>query len=337
MLQKIRISDFKNNAGTIQDIQLTYQTFGKELGIAPIVLVNHALTGNSEVTGKNGWWKEIIGIGKSINLQEYTVLAFNNPGNGFDGEESQLLLNYKDFTLRDIARIYALGLKNLGISKIFAGIGGSIGGALLWEQAVLDPDLFENIIPVAADYKTTPWVKAQCKVQDQILNNSINPVGDARMHAMTFYRSPESFVYKFGSNQNHKNGIGNIESWLEYHGEKLKDRFQLAAYKLMNHLLSTADISGGSGDQLSAASKITGNIHIITINSDGLFTPSENWDTYVNLSLIKENISIHEIKSIHGHDAFLIENSQVTSFLNPIFNFNKNTNEKDKHRTIWSR
>ncbi len=337
MLQKIKISDFENSAGTIQDIQLTYQTFGRELGTAPIVLVNHALTGNSEVTGKNGWWKKIIGIGKSIDLQNYTVLAFNIPGNGFDGEESHLVFNYKEFTLRDIAKIYSKAIKQLGISKIFAGIGGSVGGSLLWEQAVLDPELFQHIIPVATDYKTTPWVKAQCKVQDQILNNSINPVADARMHAMTIYRSPESFVSKFGTNQNHKNGFGSIESWLEHHGKKLENRFQLAAYKLMNQLLSTSDISLGSGDYLSAASKITGDIHIITINSDGLFTPSENWDTYVNLSLVKENINIHEIKSIHGHDAFLIENAQVTTILNPIFNHSSIQNEKNKHSAFRSR
>lgn len=337
MLHKINISDFKNNAGTIQELQLTYQTFGRELGTAPIVLVNHALTGNSTVTGKNGWWKGVIGINKSIDLQNYTVLAFNNPGNGFDGEESQLILNYKEFTLRDIAKIYSEALKQLGISKIFAGIGGSIGGALLWEQAVLNPDLFEHIIPVAADYKSSQWVKAQCKVQDQILNNSVNPVADARMHAMTIYRSPESFHSKFNLPQNNTTRIGNIEGWLEHHGKKLENRYQLAAYKLMNHLLSTSDISLGSGDHLSAASKITGSIHIITINSDGLFTSRENWDTYVNLSLIKENISIHEIRSIHGHDAFLIENSQVASFLNPIFNTSNTQNEKNKHSTLRSR
>ncbi|TVZ27237.1 homoserine O-acetyltransferase [Gillisia sp. Hel_I_86] len=335
MLQKIKISNFKNSAGTIQELQLTYQIFGRELGTAPIVLVNHALTGNSAVTGKNGWWKEIIGIDKSIDLKDYTVLAFNIPGNGFDGEESHLLLNYKDFNLRDIAKLYSEALKQLGVSKIFAGIGGSVGGALLWEQAVLDPDLFEHLIPIATDYKATPWVKAQCKVQEQILNNSVSPVADARMHAMTIYRSPESFVFKFASSQNHKSG--NIEGWLEHHGKKLENRFQLASYKLMNHLLSTSDISLGRGDHLNSASKITGDIHIITINSDGLFTPSENWDTYVNLSLIKENISIHEIRSIHGHDAFLIENSQVASFINPIFNAGNKQNEKNKHSSIRSR
>lgn len=337
MLQKIKISDFKNNAGSIQDIQLTYQIFGKKLLTAPIVLVNHALTGNSEVTGKNGWWKELIGNVKSIDLTKYTVLAFDIPGNGFDMEASNLLKNYKEFTLRDIAKIYSEALKHLGMSKIYAGIGGSIGGALLWEQAVLEPDLFEHIIPVAADYKATPWVKALSKVQDQILNNSLNPVADARMHAMTFYRSPESFLSKFSNNLDLKSKYGTIEKWLEHHGKMLKSRYHLESYKLMNHLLATSDISQGNGNHLNAASKITGDIHIITVDSDGMYTAIENWDTYVNLSLIKKNISIHEIKSIHGHDAFLIETTQMSSFLNPIFNTSNKQDEKNKHSAFRNR
>ncbi len=337
MLQEIKISAFENSEGTVQEVHLSYEIFGKPLGTVPVVLINHALTGNSSVIGKTGWWKEIVGDCKSIDTQEYTILAFNVPGNGYDGKEDHLLNNYKEFTLRDIAKLYQIALGELGISKIFAGIGGSIGGALLWEQAVLNPDLFEHIIPVASDYKATHWVKALCKVQEQILNNSNTPVADARMQAMTFYRSPQSFVSKFGALHGEQNSNWNIEGWLEHHGRKLEERFQLASYKLMNHLLTTADISLGTGDHITAASKITSNIHIITINSDGFFTPNENWETYVNLSLNKNNISIHEINSIHGHDAFLIEHSQVASILTPIFNINKPQNEKDKHSTVWSR
>ena len=337
MLQEIKINNFKNSAGSLQDIQVSYQLFGLKLGTAPIVLVNHALTGNSEVTGEKGWWNEIIGDGKSIDLEKFAVLAFNIPGNGFDGKDSNLLDNYQEFTLRDIAKLYSLALKELNISKIFLGIGGSIGGALLWEQAVLEPDLFENIVPVAADYKTTPWIKALCKVQEEILNNSVNPVNVARMHAMTFYRSPESFITKFGSGKDQSKDLGGIEDWLEYHGKKLENRYTLASYKLVNHLMTTSDISLGSGNYLEEASKVTSHIHIITIDTDGLYTAKENWDTYVNLSLIKNNIHIHEIRSIHGHDAFLIETSQLASFLDPIFNTKKIQNEKNKHSTFRSR
>ncbi len=335
MIQKITISDFKNSAGTIQDIRFSYDCFGPDLGAAPIVLVNHALSGNSQVTGETGWWKALIGEGKTIDTLKYTILAFNMPGNGYDGDPENLLLNYKEFRLRDFAEIYALALDQLEITRIFAGIGGSVGGSLLWELAALRPQLFEHIIPVATDYKTTQWLRALCKVQDQILSNSAKPLYDARIHAMTFYRSPQSLQAKFVSSYL-QISAGTIETWLEHHGRKLEERFQLATYKLMNHLLTTADISNGSGDYVKIAAGIEGDIHIVTVNSDLFFLPGENWEAYVDLSLIKPNIHIHEIKSIHGHDAFLIEYSQLSAFLNPIFN-TQFQNENSQHSALWSR
>ncbi|WP_246054305.1 MULTISPECIES: alpha/beta fold hydrolase [Antarcticibacterium] len=320
MIQKIVVKEFENSAGTLQDIRFSYEFFGKPPGEAPIVLVNHALTGNSTVTGNTGWWEELIGEGKCIDTNFFTILAFNMPGNGYEEQDANLLHNYKEFTLGDIAGIYARALDQLGITSLYAGIGGSIGGALLWEIAALRPGLFKKIIPVATDYKASQWLRALCKVQDQILHNSAEPLKDARMHAMTFYRSPQSLEAKFGNSVTGSSSVWDVEFWLEHHGRKLEERFKLASYKLMNHLLTTIDISKGSGDQLSAAARIEGEIHIVTVNSDRFFLPEDNWNTYVNLSLVKNNTYIHEIKSIHGHDAFLIENSQLKSILEPVFN-----------------
>lgn len=87
----------------------------------------------------------------------------------------------------------------------------------------------------------------------------------------------------------------------------------------MNQILRTIDITKFRGGFLEVARTITANIYIITINSDLFFKANENWDTYVELKSIKDNVSISEIKSIHGHDAFLIEFDQLSSFLKPIF------------------
>jgi len=334
MLNEIKIADFQNSAGSIQDIVLTYQTFGRDIGSAPLVLVTHALTGNSTLTGANGWWKEIVGHEKLINTEIYTVLALDMPGNGFNGDPSNLITNYKEFTLKDIAKLYSLIFKELEITQFYAGIGGSLGGALLWEIAAQNPSLFKHLIPIAADYKSTQWVKALCKVQDSILINSNSPVEDARMHAMTFYRTPESLKEKFNDSQNMNS---NVENWLEYHGRKLEERFQLKAYKLMNHLLTTVNISDSSNNHIQVAAKISSDIHIVTVNSDGLFLANENWDTYVALSMVKSNVFISEIRSIHGHDAFLIEYAQLSQFLKPIFKLNTSHNEKDKYSALRSR
>ena len=146
-LQYINISKFKIKSGKAIDIQLSYQIFGQPLNEAPVVLVNHALTGNSNVCGNEGWWNDLIGKKKCIDTNFYTVLAFNIPGNGFDNKRENLIENYKDFTARSIAELFLKGLKILKIENLFAVIGGSVGGGIAWELAALEPDLIENLIP----------------------------------------------------------------------------------------------------------------------------------------------------------------------------------------------
>jgi homoserine O-acetyltransferase len=331
-LEHIKISNFKTNSGKTSDISLSYQTFGIELGKAPIVLVIHALTGNSTVIGPNGWWNDLIGEDKCIDTSTYTILAFNIPGNGFDTSANDLIDNYKDYNARDIAKVFALGIEKLGIVTLFSAIGGSVGGGIAWELAALKPNLIKNLIPIATDWKSTDWLIANCHIQDAILNNSRKPLEDARMHAMTLYRTPESFTEKFERSKRNSS-LFNVESWLNHHGKRLNDRFILSAYKMMNQILRTIDITEGRGKFLEVASQISSNIHIVTINSDLFFKPEENWSTFVDLKGVKNNVAIHEIKSIHGHDAFLIEFDQLAKFLKPIFKI-KCDNEAQRHKIV---
>jgi homoserine O-acetyltransferase len=317
-LQKINL-DYTTKSGKTTSIELSYQVFGKPLHEAPIVMINHALTGNSNVTGDHGWWSPIVGPNKVIDTNIFTIVAFNIPGNGFDQSSNGLIENYKDFVARDIAEIFAIALEQLKINSLFAVIGGSVGGGLALELAVLRPNLIEHLIPVAADWKSTDWLIANCHIQEQLLNNSSQPLVDARMHAMSLYRTPESFKAKFDRILQKDQDIFAVESWLNHHGKVLNERFQLAAYKMMNHVLKTIDITNGRGSFVEVASQIKSNIHIITINSDLFFKAKENWDTYVDLKPHKDNIYISEIQSIHGHDAFLIEYDQVQAILETVF------------------
>ena len=314
-LFKLNIKDYISENEKNFDIELTYELFGQPLGQAPIVLVNHALTGNSSVTGKNGWWNSLIGQNKLIDTNNFTVLAFNFPGNGYDGF---FIKNYEDLILRDIANIFLIGLEKLKIKKLFAIIGGSIGGGLVWEIAALSPELSENYIPIASDWKSSDWLLANTRLQKQILNNSSQPVHDARMHAMLCYRSPLSFQKKFDRSKD--SHIFNVESWLLHHGKKLQERFQLKSYKLMNHLLSKIDITrGGKLKFENIISKVKGNIYIVSVDSDLFFTDFQNRETFYKACVIKDNMFFKTIKSDHGHDAFLIEFSQLRELLSEIF------------------
>ncbi|KAF2507911.1 alpha/beta fold hydrolase [Flavobacterium zhairuonense] len=313
----IIIQDFITESGAIfSSLPLSFTLSGLPLHSAPIVLVNHALTGNAQVTGDNGWWNDLIGDGKTIDTNKYTILAFNVPGNGND---SFLIENYQDFTTRDVARIFIKGLKSLNIEQVFAIIGGSVGGGIAWEILALEPNITEHLIPIATDWKSTDWMIANCFLQEQILNNSSKPIEDARIHAMLCYRSPESFKEKFQRTINQDLLIFNIESWLAHHGKKLQQRFQLASYKLMNQLLKTIDITRNSEDFETLISKSNATIHIVAINSDLFFTPKENLETYQEIKRFKDNVFYSEIDSVHGHDAFLIEYKQLDHLLADIF------------------
>ena len=315
-LSYIQVKDFTTQSGfNISTLQLSYELFGLELGTAPVVLVNHALTANSNVVGETGWWKDIIGSGKTIDTTKFTVLAFNIPGNGYDGS---LIDNYKDFVAKDIANVFLLALKKMSIYKLHAIIGGSLGGGIAWEMAVLDPVIASHIVPIASDWRSTDWLIANCCIQEQFLLNSTNPVHDARMHAMMCYRTPASYKAKFNRSIHKDLNIFNIESWLFHHGKKLQKRFQLSAYKMMNHLLRTIEATD-SENYLNNLSKIRSQIHIVSIDSDLFFLAAENKETYKELSKTSVEVFYNEIKSIHGHDAFLIEFDQLDNILRPIF------------------
>ncbi|MBN1650749.1 MAG: alpha/beta fold hydrolase [Bacteroidales bacterium] len=312
------IKNYESFGGvSLGKLDISYQLFGKELHSAPVVLVNHALTGNSDVISEaKGWWKTIIGPGKVIDTDKYTVIAFNIPGNGYHGE---LIENYKDFTAKDIAQLFILTLRSIGVQTLHAAIGGSLGGGIAWEMAALEPEFIRYVIPVAADWKSTDWIIGHNYIQENILDASPNPMQTARMMAMLFYRTPASLEEKFRRTKTEDGRQFQIESWLKHHGVKLEGRFDLLAYKMMNHLLTTVDISKGKSSFEAAVKPIQSTIIQVAIDSDLFFVKEANIETKRVLDDLNIENQYHEICSIHGHDAFLIEFEQLTQILKPLF------------------
>lgn len=300
---------YQTNSNKEYNISLSYQLFGKALFTAPIILINHALTGNSDVSGEKGWWKKLIGENQVIDTNQYTVLCFNIPGNGYD---NFLIDEYEDFTPSDIANIFLKGLETLTIKNLYAIIGGSLGGGIGWEMLVQQPQLAEIFIPIACDYRTHDWLHAQCLVQKFLLNGNDKPLQKARIHAMLCYRTPESLNDRFQNKYNKEKQTLESEDWLVYHGNSLNDRFSLKAYKLMNHLLMNIN---AEEDKLE---KIEARMHMISVDTDLFFPASEIRICFEKLKQKRENVFYHEIKSIHGHDAFLMEYEQLNNIIKNI-------------------
>lgn len=333
-LNEIEISAFPVSENEVRDFRLSYQIFGQDPHQAPVVLVNHALTGNSEVCGEKGWWKSLVGEDRIIDLNKYSVIAFDIPGNGYKRSEEALITDYKLFSTKLVARLFWKGLDHLKIQHLFAVIGSSLGGGISWEMAFLRPNAIEHLIPIATSAKSSDWLIGNVLVQDRILNNSSNPIEDARMHAMLLYRTPASFDVKFNKEFKTEENQYSIESWLRYHGRALDNRFKLASYKLMNHLLKTIGKDLTDDDFIDFAKNTAAHIHFITVDSDYLFTKAEQLKTYQLIDKYSDNISFSEIKSIHGHDAFLIEYDQLNQLLQPIFLNKKNYENTEIRRKI---
>ncbi len=313
-----QIVDFITSRGiNIPQITLTYEVFGKPLHTAPVVLVNHALTGNSDlISAEKGWWKTIVGDGKLIDTLRYTVIAFNIPGNAYDG---CLITDFESYTTRDVAQLFIKALHGIGIEKLFAVIGGSLGGGLAWEMAVLEPEMTEYVIPVATYWQSCDWIIGFNYIQMQILQHSAKPLELARMMAMMFYRTPQSIQAKFNRTKTADESLYNVESWFRHHGIKLEKRFEFTAYQMMTHLLTTLDITSHKDTFEEAVKPIKSTIVQIAIDTDFLFVPEETYRTKEMLDQLNIRNQYHEIKSIHGHDAFLIEFEQLIRFLEPIF------------------
>lgn len=308
-LQHITLYQFKLQSEIILDLNLSYQFFGAELFSAPIILINHALTGNSNVSGENGWWKTLVGDQKIVDTTRFTVLCFNIPGNGFDGH---FIDNYEDFTTNDIAKIFLEGLSALKITRLYAMIGGSLGGAIGWEMLAIKKDLAERFVPIACDYKTSDWLYSQCLVQQFLLDIDQKPLEKARMHAMLCYRTPESLNLRFKNEWDEAQQIRKSHDWLNFHGKSLAQRFTLKAYRLMNQLLMTIN---ADAEQLK---NIKAELHLVSVDSDLFFPASEMKKCFDVLHKTKPNTFYHEIKSIHGHDAFLMEYEQLNKILEKI-------------------
>ncbi|KQT22818.1 homoserine acetyltransferase [Chryseobacterium sp. Leaf405] len=300
---------YQTNSKKEYNISLSYQLFGKDLFSAPIILVNHALTGNSDVSGEKGWWKKLISENQIIDTNKYTVLCFNIPGNGFD---DFFIDNYEDFTPSDIANIFLQGLEILNIKSLHAIIGGSLGGGIGWEMLVKNPHLTEIFIPIACDFKTHDWLHAQCLVQKFLLNQNDEPLQKARIHAMLCYRTPQSLNDRFQNKYNQEKRRLESEDWLVYHGNALNERFSLESYQLMNHLLMHIN---ADETQLE---KIQARMHMISVDTDLFFPASEIRKCFERLKEKKENVFYHEITSIHGHDAFLMEYKQLNNIIKNI-------------------
>lgn len=295
---------------TESECEISYQHLVSSLE-NPTIVIHHALTGNSNVTGENGWWKEIVGKHKVINTDKYNILSIDTLGNGFFTQTHEVIQNIDQLKIQDIAKMNLWLLNELQLTEIHSLVGGSLGGAIAWEMWHLSPKTFQQLICIGAHPFEDHWIKANIYLQKQLLNQNEKGYEQARMWSMLFYRNALGIDEKF------KNSTQSIESWLDYHGNSLKQRFSKKSYEIMNHLLGSIGKDLNKTEVLQTAKNNTTNIVVVSISTDWLFHPQHQIDWVNELQQVHSNVQHYSLESIHGHDAFLIEFEKLEKILTP--------------------
>ncbi|HUQ97765.1 MAG TPA: homoserine O-acetyltransferase [Chitinophagaceae bacterium] len=332
------------------NLKLAYTTYGSLNKTGDnVVWVFHALTANSDPAE---WWYGLVGDGCLLNPDDYFIVCVNMPGSCY-GSSSPLDIEEETgkpyyhgfplFTTRDMIRAYQHLKNSLGISKIHIGIGGSMGGQQLLEWAIEEPELFQNIIPIATNAQHSPWgiafnaTQRFCIEQDSSWKEAFETAGlegmkTARAIALLSYRNYHTYSQaQHGATTATKElsidqQIFNAETYQRYQGEKLAKRFNAFSYYGLSKGMDAHDVGRGRGSASEALQNITAATLIIAIESDILFPVEES--RFLAQSI--PGAVFHLIDSTYGHDGFLLEFSQISEAIKSFLIGNFATNSRIK-------
>ncbi|MEO3428244.1 homoserine O-acetyltransferase [Pelagibius sp. CAU 1746] len=333
---------------------LAYQTYG-ELNAekSNAILVCHALTGDQfmasrhPVTGKEGWWSQVVGPGLPLDTRRYFVICINVLGGcmGSTGPKSvnpasgePWALDFPVITIADMVRAQKLLIDHLGIDKLFCVIGGSMGGMQVLEWAARYPEQVFAAVPIATAARHTAQNIAFHEVGRQAIMADLDWCGGryiaegknpdrglavARMTAHITYLSEPALHRKFGRRLQDRNSLTfgfeadfQVESYLRHQGAAFVQRFDANSYLYITRAMDYFDLAQEHGGKLANAFRDTPvRFCVVSFTSDWLFPTSENRDIVHALNAVAADVSFVEIESDAGHDAFLLDEPEFRQTL----------------------
>ena len=329
-------------------LEIGYETYGT---LAPdgsnAILVCHALTGDQHVaslnprTGKPGWWPRLVGKGLPIDPERHFIICSNVLGgcSGSTGPQSldpsgaRYAMRFPVITIRDMVRAQALLLDHLGIDRLFAVVGGSMGGMQALDWAVAYPDRIERVIAIASAARHSAQNIAFHEVGRQAIMADPNWAGGdypddkppaaglavARMAAHITYLSESGLTEKFGRRLQNREALGfgfdaefQVESYLRHQGLAFTERFDANSYLYITRALDYFDLGADHGGILAQAFAGTkARFAIVSFNSDWLYPTAESRRIVRALNAAGARVSFVELDSPFGHDAFLLESPEM--------------------------
>ncbi|GGC04853.1 homoserine O-acetyltransferase MetX [Cellulomonas carbonis] len=345
--QFVDIGDLTLECGVTLPVRVAYETWGE---LSPsgdnAVLVLHALTGDSHVTGPAGpghptagWWDSLVGPGRPIDTDRWFVVAPNVLGGcqGTTGPASTgpdgrpwggrfPFVTTRDQVAAEIAVADALGIDSWALV-----VGASMGGMRVLEWAVTAPERVRALAAIATTAQSSgdqiAWAHPQLEAirsdpgwnggDYYDLPEGAGPhigLGIARQIAHTTYRSPRELDVRFGRDaQDVEEPLGGggryaVQSYLDHHAGKLARRFDANSYLVLTESMLSHDVGRGRGGVEEALGTVTGRALVVAVDTDRLYLPEQSERMAAGLPGCD---GMHLIRSDFGHDGFLIEAEQV--------------------------
>ena len=337
-----------DGGGALAEIEIAYETYGNlDAHASNAILVCHALTGDQHVasphprTGKPGWWTRVVGPGKPIDTDRNLVICANVLGScmGSSGPASladdgrPYGMRFPVITIRDMVRAQAALLDHLGVARLKAVIGGSMGGMQALEWAATYPERVGAALVIASSGRHSAQNIAFHEVGRQAIMADPNwRNGDyydaepptaglavARMAAHITYLSEAGLTEKFGRRLQGRDAKSfgfdadfQVESYLRHQGISFTDRFDANSYLYITRAMDYLDIAEEHGGSLAAAFRGTATrFCLISFDSDWLYPTAESRAIVHALNAAGAPVSFVELSSPFGHDSFLLDNAEM--------------------------
>ena len=342
-----------DSGATLPALQVAYETYGRRSPEGDnVVFICHALTGDAHVAGYHdesnpatvGWWDEMIGPGKGIDTDHYQVICANilggckgttGPGSIDPRTGHPYGSTFPAISVGDIVTVHRLLLRQLGIERLAAVVGGSFGGMQVLEWAIRFPETIDHAVCIASAAGLT----AQALAFDVVGRGAITydpewrggdyyasgrgPSGGlslARKIGHITYLSQTMMSRKFGRERRSAGGSAGetrrlrpfqsdfeIESYLDHQGAKFVDRFDANSYLHITRAMDEFDLAGRHESLEQALAGVRAKMLIVALSSDWLFPKEQSMEIAHALLRAGKAVSYCLLHAPHGHDAFLVD------------------------------
>ena len=314
---------------TLAPVEVAYETYGTlNADKSNAILIGHAFSGDAHAAGEGGWWSSMIGPGKGFDTDHQFVICSNilagcrgttGPGSINPATGEPWAMSFPVVTLADMVRLQKMLIDSMGIKKLLAVAGGSMGGMQALEWAVAYPDSVAAALPIATTARHSAQQIAFNEVGRQAIMadpdwNSGNYYGRkpparglsvARMVGHITYMSDASMREKFGRRLRAPDQF-EVESYLQYRGSTFVDRFDANSYLYITRAMDSFDLTQ-RGTLPSLFERIKTRFLVISFTSDWLYPSYQSLEVVSALRSRNCDVAYCNLSSNYGHDAFLVE------------------------------